>query len=63
MNFHIWKELLGFYRFGCYRSTTDPSVEVKSYVYMWCVLAQLRHCTTSWRVEGSIPSGVIGIVH
>jgi hypothetical protein len=23
----------------------------------------LRHCATSWRVVGSIPDGVIGILH
>jgi hypothetical protein len=63
MNFHIWKELLGYYGLGCYRSTTDPAVKVKRCMYMVYVEEQLKHYTTSWKVEGPIPNGVIGCVH
>jgi hypothetical protein len=58
MNFHIWKELLGYYSFGCYSSTTDPIVEVKRRLYMGNVVAKLMYRTTGWKVKGSIPFGV-----
>jgi hypothetical protein len=32
-----------------------------SWVMQWC--SWLRHCATSQKVTGSIPDGVIGILH
>ena len=32
-------------------------------IILFCFISCLRHCATSRKVEGSIPDGVIGILH